>query len=514
MLVRYLTINKKLPNILLLLVFFLTACAGEPPPSQLRSETELSVPVPTEAATQQFFNALLTRLTEQTEHAIARQQQIFAFDLPSAAATFLTTQQQQMFALDQTGWASLCSEHDRAACQQLMTKLATAEQDNLIPPVSFVDIGAVTEQVNRVIWQLQKVSAHIKETLYWYKTTGQCKVAAELRETDEFKDVQENCNEKEYQDLLTKHYVIYAAVMLESMARGILPLMLTQAFQDKSGSIAPPIEHSTYHKVFFPVGTFLDMLGRQGRLVEVTRLTVADAIIEVRQSLLDHWLYLQRFSREKKLPSEQEIYRWIAANHLTARGLSLEDQAYADTSKYFTEKFATQNKSQILSTIDIVSQLTSLILVPVLFIPPIKVPVLVISAALNFIDIFIAQGGGTVADRELDQREMGLIIESSNALEDYLNLHRARGELSDEIKVRAAVGILLTTMTAAHIVRFGDERAYIDILASLISVIFADEVLQPDVEPPPSYFWQEVKKWVVTSIASVILWAEKHIPFF
>ena len=494
---------------LILLLFIVSCVRLQVLPSNVATDEVPPGVEPSALEKWKFFDALLADITDLTEETIARRQRIFAFD--------------------KTDLVSLCSEHERNECRRLAARLAVRAEGRF-PAVSFAGIGEVTGRVNTTISRLNVSIARLAcldNRLY-----DLCKNKEDEDDNripvcyDEGEDgnIISVCSDEEYEDdnripvcsdedkekelktydelradykKLNKEmcisYKYFSGLLIDAATTGILPLLFTKVFELKSGSLyLPPQEPSWYASLLKKYHNFRPHT--RHLLNELSLLSVSDAITEVNKSLLDSWLQLQKLSW-RGLPSDQDIYEWIAAHDFVASNIVLKNPAYENTRAYFIEKFTTKSKSPFLSLIDNISIATSLVLAGVMLSPQgqsIVRAATIASAAINYLDSGIGLGAQIIVNSELLRREHALIIGSSKKIDAYLDRSRTYDKLSDNVKLSLTAGMILTALSIRHIVKFRNEPVIRDFLAGLLSIVMVDDALKPDEDPGPGWLGRTV----------------------
>ena len=215
---------------------------------------DFTLPKVTRSDQQEFFVALMAELIATSEQSIIHYNSLFAFET--------------------TDPRDLCSFWKRKRCKKIKI---TGEQD-----FSYTDVSEFTELVNNYIRQANKLNSEF----YFIQTDGSS--------TEKIADFKER-----YQQFLAK-----------AMHFGLVPLFLTDTFQDKSGN-----------------NFFIDLTSPAipaKLLTEVTAHTVKLMVAELKKDLVNRWLELKD---NKKVPKENKIYQWLVVNEaVTARTMLQKPQ--------------------------------------------------------------------------------------------------------------------------------------------------------------------------------------------
>lgn len=431
---------------------------------------KVAIPEPADDDKRRFFKDLLAATRMSAEKSILQQQRQFAFDT--------------------TALASLCRQRDRVDCERLVAKIdLQISQSNTDFPVAFNELHEVTALVNKTIRRFNVVITSLTARNIVVEEQRRAALAAQRRgEISKYDyELMEEELAKETLSLAQGFYDDYFQIFLKASELGIMPIFFTEIFHKKSGSIHLPSLHQPdttmlqlWHGLNCIFSCKAPSLQERKLLIQVTNQTVAQAIVEGKRDLVRYWVKLQDVSRKEKLPCDQAIYRWVAANSMIVADLMHQDHTYEAVSAFFIDRFSDRSRLPwLLDKLGDISPFLTLFTVGLLFYANIAaLPAsvafftLVGSVAVNYIDIGLGVFSWQVVRSELFIREQSLIVDASQQIETYLELKRAYEKLTQQTLVSVSAGFVLTTISVQHLIKNQNDIPFLlDFISGITSIV-------------------------------------------
>ena len=393
-------------------------------------------------STEQFLQQVRAGKVNAYDISVAEKQVFFqALRKAITAATVNSVKTyQRMFAFEPTSWQQLCSKQDMRSCGQLDSR--AADKGHV-----YADAQAVADAINKTIVKLNELRRDLKNT----NAVDNWGIFDEV--ADELIDVREEIRWQVFQEIdfdnerVIYLYQQYENILLSAAQEGILPLFLTNIFQQRSGNI------------FLKRKTFIKDISNK-LLTEVTAMTAQLAIIEMKKNIMQRWVALQKFQHEAKPVSGAVLYEWIINNEvITARLLAQQPRfipavvdVVSDLQYQARDSLFTKTVRGVLLTVGVASVLVTLGS-RILSAAGLFAASIVVGDVINFGEVAVGMSDSMALHKRYLMLEQSLISGTSLRIKDGLALLREFKTARKKAIFSGAIGVPLNIGALLYIAR-------------------------------------------------------------
>ena len=379
-------------------------------------------------AQQEFFQALLATIVMMTEDTLRLQYHLFPF-----------------MADD---FRSICRRYRNEDCAWF----AANTQGLDLPHQPFSAIEQVTTSVNDTVDKMNIVI----NTLNRLKATKQRFI---FKETD-FE------NKK-----VVQLYQYYELVLMDALQNGVLPVMFADVFRQRSGNVW--LKQNGVSAV------------NNQLLTAVTAATVATALRETQQNLLDGLVQLRKMQKAKSPPSAKKIYQWVVNNEVATARVIAQNPAQTLVVAHVLHKYQDEARNPLLLLMDTAITTVELsclmLIVPALAssaIPALAVfnlprNIAFVGTLMNFPWIGMTQTKHVIARNRYLMLEQALLRGSSQRVTYSLKLLHEMQRLRKYAIISGGLGLAMSVPAMNYIINHTDV-GFRNNLVDIVSSVFAD----------------------------------------
>lgn len=379
-------------------------------------------------AKQEFFQALLATIVAMTEDTLRLQHHLFPFMADDFRA--------------------ICNRYRDEDC----TRFFPAAQEHSSSPPPFSNIDTVTARVNDTVAELNIVI----NTLNRLQPTKKHFI---FQKTD-------FDNKKVIQ--IYQHYEL---VLVKALQNGVMPVMFADVFRQRSGNVR--LKQNGIQAV------------NNKLLTAVTMGTVASALRETQQSLLDGLVQLRKMQKAKSPPRDKKIYQWAVNNEVATARVIAQNPARALVVAHVLHKYQDEARNPILALIDTaitrVEVSGMILLLPALAgnaipaLAALNLPRMIafVGTLMNFPWIGMTQTKHIIARNRYLMLERALLRGSSQRITYSLKLLHEMERLRKYAIISGGLGFAMSTSAINYIINHTDVGLRNNLI-DMASGVFAD----------------------------------------